>query len=79
MALPSEVILGGRDAGIYANTGMMIARTGGIRQFDPIVADLTQRKANDSDATKHGVIRGSGIRARFMSSRLRLAGLFHRR
>ena len=74
---PSEVILGGRDAGIYANTGIMIARTGGIRQADPIVADLAQRKVSDGDAAQAwsnllGVQSGD----RFMSSRLRLAGLF---
>lgn len=74
---PSEVILGGRDAGIYANTGMMIARTGGIRQTDPIVADLAQRKAHDGDAAQAwSNLLGVQSGARFMSSRLRLAGLF---
>lgn len=74
---PSEVILGGRDAGIYANTGMMIARTGGIRQFDPIVADLAQRKSQDGDAAQAwSNLLGVQSGARFMSSRLRLAGLF---
>lgn len=74
---PSEVILGGRDAGIYANTGMMIARTGGIRQTDAIVADLAQRKATDGDAAQAwSNLLGVQSGARFMSSRLRLAGLF---
>lgn len=74
---PSEVILGGRDAGIYANTGMMIARTGGIRQIDPIVADLAQRKASDGDAAQAwSNLLGVQPGARFMSTRLRLAGLF---
>lgn len=74
---PSEVILGGRDAGIYANTGMMIARTGGIRQYDPIVADLAQRRAHDGDAAQ-GWSNLVGVQSgmRFMSSRIRLAGLF---
>lgn len=74
---PSEVILGGRDAGIYANTGMMIARTGSIQQYDPIVADLAQRKAQDSDAAQ-GWSNLLGVQSgmRFMSSRMRLAGLF---
>ena len=74
---PSEVILGGRDAGIYANTGMMIARTGGIRQIDPIVADLAQRKGNNSDAAQAwSNLLGVQSGARFMSTRMRLAGLF---
>jgi hypothetical protein len=74
---PSEVILGGRDAGIYVNTGIMIARTGGIRQADSIVADLAQRKAHDGDAAQAwSNLLGVQSGARFMSSRLRLAGLF---
>lgn len=74
---PSEVVLGGRDAGIYANTGMLIARTGGIRQIDPIVADLAQRKASDGDAAQAwSNLLGVQSGARFMSTRLRMAGLF---
>jgi hypothetical protein len=74
---PSEVILGGRDAGIYANTGIMIARTGSIRQYDPLVADLAQRRNQESDAAQ-GWSNLLGVQSgmRFMSSRMRLAGLF---
>lgn len=74
---PSQVILGGRDAGIYANTGIMIARTGSIRQYDAVIADLAQRKADDGDAAQ-GWSNLLGVQSgmRFMSSRMRLAGLF---
>lgn len=74
---PSEVIIGARDAGVYANTGYMIARTGGIVQHDAVVADLAQRKATDADAAQ-GWSNLLGVQSaeRFMASRLRLAGLF---
>ena len=74
---PSEVIIGARDAGVYANTGFMIARTGGIVQHDAVVADLAQRKATDADAAQ-GWSNMLGVQSaeRFMASRMRLAGLF---
>lgn len=74
---PSEVIIGARDAGVYANTGFMIARTGSIVQYDAVVADLAQRKATDADAAQ-GWSNLLGVQSaeRFMASRMRLAGLF---
>ena len=74
---PSEVIIGARDAGVYANTGFMIARTGGIIQHDAVVADLAQRKATDADAAQ-GWSNLLGVQSadRFMAARMRLAGLF---
>lgn len=74
---PSEVIIGARDAGVYANTGFMIARTGGIVQHDAVVADLAQRRATDADAAQ-GWSNLLGVQSaeRFMASRMRLAGLF---
>lgn len=39
---PFEVVLGVRDAGIYATTGFAIARTGGIVQYDEVVAQIGQ-------------------------------------
>lgn len=74
---PSEVIIGARDAGVYANTGFMIARTGGIVQHDAVVADLAQRKDTDADAAQ-GWSNLLGVQSadRFMASRMRLAGLF---
>lgn len=74
---PSEVIIGARDAGVYANTGFMIATHGGIVQHDAVVADLAQRKATDADAAQ-GWSNLLGVQSaeRFMAARMRLAGLF---
>jgi len=74
---PSEVIIGGRDAGVYANTGFMIARTGSIVQQDAVLADLAQRRLTDAGAAQ-GWSNLLGVQSadRFMASRMRLAGLF---
>ena len=74
---PAQVIFGGRDAGIYANTGFAIARTGSIVQHDAIVADLATRRTTDADAAQ-GWSNLLGVQSadRFMSTRMRLAGLF---
>ena len=74
---PSEVIIGGRDAGVYANTGFMIARTGSIVQQDAVLADLAQRRVTDAGAAQ-GWSNLLGVQSadRFMASRMRLAGLF---
>lgn len=37
---PNEYVLGGRDHGVYVNTGAVIARTGGILLTDPVLADV---------------------------------------
>ena len=37
---PNEYILGGRDHGVYVNTGVTIARTGGILLTDPLLSSL---------------------------------------
>lgn len=74
---PSEVIFGARDAGIYANTGFMIARTGSIVQHDPVLADIAQRRNQDAGAAQAwSNLLGVQAAERFMSSRMRLAGLF---
>lgn len=74
---PSEVIFGARDAGIYANTGFMIARTGGIIQHDPVLAAIAQRREHDAGAAQAwSNLLGVQAAERFMSSRMRLAGLF---
>lgn len=39
-ARPHETIVGGLDAGVYANTGASIARTGRLLIYDQITADL---------------------------------------
>jgi hypothetical protein len=40
VARPFEVVLGVRDAGVYANAGFAIARSGGIVQHDAALAEL---------------------------------------
>src|SRR6185312_16307535 len=40
IARPFEVVLGVRDAGVYANIGFAIVRTGGIVQHDELVAQI---------------------------------------
>lgn len=44
---PNDYILGGRDHGVYVNTGATIARTGGFQFVDPVLAELSpvQREA----------------------------------
>ncbi|HJW83808.1 MAG TPA: glycosyltransferase family 39 protein, partial [Anaerolineae bacterium] len=37
---PNEYVLGGRDHGVYVNTGARIARTGSILSADPALADV---------------------------------------
>jgi hypothetical protein len=38
---PNEYVLGGRDHGVYVNTGETIARTGGILLTDPLLSSLS--------------------------------------
>src|SRR5581483_5295630 len=40
VARPFEVVLGARDAGVYATTGFAIARYGGIVQYDPLLQQI---------------------------------------
>ncbi len=44
---PFELVLGGKDAGVYPNTAYAIVRTGGIVQEDPIVASLSYDAAEE--------------------------------
>ncbi|MFQ3662470.1 MAG: hypothetical protein SNJ69_08765 [Chloroflexaceae bacterium] len=82
VARPFEVVLGVRDAGVYANTGFAIARTGALVQSDPLLADLGQR-ADDSDPQIANPARQAITnytigqpRERYIASRLRAAGFF---
>jgi hypothetical protein len=79
---PFEVILGVRDAGVYSNTGIAIARTGGIIQHDDLLANLAQAAQSPDPA-----IRGPAEQAmsnflgvqhpeRFIATRMRAAGFF---
>ncbi|HEU4322465.1 MAG TPA: hypothetical protein VFS21_04875 [Roseiflexaceae bacterium] len=77
---PFEVVFGVRDAGVYANTGMAIARTGGIVQYDAVVAGIGRDQASEDQE-----LRGAAEQAetnflgaqnpnRFVATRLRAAG-----
>jgi hypothetical protein len=79
---PFEAVLGARDAGVYANTGAAIARTGSLVQYDPLIAEMGQQaQANDP------AVRGPAEQAlthflgvqhpeRFIATRLYTAGFF---
>ncbi|OAN48490.1 hypothetical protein A6A03_07870 [Chloroflexus islandicus] len=80
VARPFEVILGVRDAGVYAVTGFAIARTGSIVQHDAVVAELGQA-AQSSDPAIRGPAEqaisnfiGVQARDRYIATRLRAAG-----
>ncbi len=81
-ARPFEVVLGVRDAGVYANTGFAIARTGGIVQHDPIVAAIeTDQQSSDPvvrDAAAQAETNFLSVqpRQRTIATRLRQAGFF---
>src|SRR5262249_2123162 len=42
---PGETLIGGEDTGIYYNSGVALARQGGIYLQDPILADIDGDKA----------------------------------
>ncbi|MDW8403078.1 hypothetical protein [Chloroflexus sp.] len=80
VARPFEVILGVRDAGVYAVTGFAIARTGSIVQRDAVVAELGQA-AQSSDPTLREPAEQAisnfmigQARDRYIATRLRAAG-----
>lgn len=81
-ARPFEVVLGVRDAGVYANTGFAIARTGGIVQYDPIVAQIeADQQSGDPvlrDAAGQAETNFLSVqpRQRTIATRLRQAGFF---
>ncbi|EFO80554.1 hypothetical protein OSCT_1591 [Oscillochloris trichoides DG-6] len=82
VARPFEVILGVRDAGVYANTGFAIARTGALIQHDPLLAEIG-RSMNDSDPMIAGPAQQafsnfliSQPKDRYIATRLRAAGFF---
>lgn len=80
--LPFQTILGARDAGVYANTGFAIARTGSLVQHDPLLAALGEQ-AQSSDPALHGPAQHAlsnflGVQnpERFIATRLYTAGFF---
>src|SRR5262249_21374982 len=77
---PFEVVHGARDAGTYANTGMAIARSGGIGQYDEklrqIAADQSSTDVELRGAAQEAEtnLLGAQPRTRFIATRLRMAG-----
>ena len=79
---PFEVLLGVRDAGVYADTGLAIARTGSLVQSDPLLAEIG-RDAESSDPAVAGPAKQalsnfliSQPKSRYIATRLRMAGFF---
>ena len=82
VARPFETVLGVRDAGVYANTGFAIARTGSLVQTDALLAQWGQA-ALSTDATVAEPAKQALAnytigqpRDRYIATRLRAAGFF---
>jgi hypothetical protein len=75
---PFEVVLGGRDAGVYAITGIAIARTGAIVQHDALLQQLAQDREAGLPYAAHAYSNffSSQNPERFIATRLRAAGFF---
>jgi hypothetical protein len=82
VARPFEVVLGVRDAGVYASTGFAIARTGGVVQHDPLLAALAAEAASADPAVAEPAKQAISNytigqpRNRYIATRLRAAGFF---
>lgn len=82
VARPFEVVLGVRDAGVYANTGFAIARTGALVQADPLLAELAAEAASAEPAVAEPAKQAISNytigqpRDRYIATRLRAAGFF---
>jgi len=82
VARPFEVVLGVRDAGVYANAGFAIARTGAIVQHDATLAALgADAAAPDPSVAGPAAQAVSNFtigqtRERYIATRLRAAGFF---
>ncbi len=80
VARPFEVILGVRDAGVYALTGFAMARTGSIVQYDEVVAELGQAAQSVDPAIREPAEQAisnfmiAQARDRYIATRLRAAG-----
>lgn len=79
---PFETIIGVRDAGVYANAGFIMARTGSLTFTDPLVAQIAaDQQSSDSalaDAARQAETNFLGVQnpQRFIATRLRAAGFF---
>lgn len=82
VARPFEVVLGVRDAGVYANTGFAIARTGALVQQDPLLAELAVSTSSADPAVAEPAKQAISNytigqpRDRYIATRLRAAGFF---
>ncbi len=79
---PFETIIGVRDAGVYANAGFIMARTGSLTFTDPLVAQIAvDQQSPDpdlADAARQAETNFLGVQnpQRFIATRLRAAGFF---
>ncbi len=79
---PFETIIGVRDAGVYANAGFIMARTGSLTFTDPIVAQIAADQQSPdpalADAARQAETNFLGVQnpQRFIATRLRAAGFF---
>ncbi len=79
---PFETIIGVRDAGVYANAGFIMARTGSLTFTDPLVAQIAaDQQSSDpvlADAARQAETNFLGVQhpQRFIATRLRAAGFF---
>jgi hypothetical protein len=82
VARPFEVVLGVRDAGVYANIGFAIVRTGGIVQHDELVAQIGRDQSSDDPelraAAEQAETNFLGVQhpERTIATRLRAAGFY---
>ncbi|PDW00800.1 hypothetical protein [Candidatus Viridilinea mediisalina] len=82
VARPFETVVGVRDAGVYATTGMALARTGSLVQHDALVARWGQEAQSEDEAVAGPARQAitnymiSQPRERYIASRLRAAGFF---
>jgi hypothetical protein len=82
IARPFEVVLGVRDAGVYANIGFAIVRTGGIVQHDELVAQIGRDQSSDDPelriAAEQAETNFLGVQHpdRTIATRLRAAGFY---
>ena len=81
VARPYEMLLGVRDAGVYTTTGLAIARTGSVTQYDPFVADIGRQIAAGGPGAAAAEQASSNLLGtqnprRWLGTRLRAAGFF---
>jgi hypothetical protein len=80
VARPFEVVLGARDAGVYATAGFAIARTGAIAQEDELVRQIAldqrsgDRELREAAQQAETNLLGTQNPERFIASRLRYSG-----